>query len=51
MHRGIDETVGSLERLLEMSARDEREGQGDAPWPPHYQKQEGEPPRVAPSPL
>ena len=40
---------GSLEALLELSARHEAEGQGDAPWPPHYAKPEGEPPRVAPS--
>jgi len=46
---GIDETVGSLERLLELSARQEREGLGDAPWPPHYAKAPGEPPRVMPS--
>jgi bifunctional non-homologous end joining protein LigD len=48
-HSGIDETSGSLERLLELSARHEREGLGDAPWPPHYQKQRGEPARVQPS--
>jgi bifunctional non-homologous end joining protein LigD len=48
-HAGIDERVGELDALLELSARQEREGQGDAPWPPHYQKQEGEPPRVQPS--
>ena len=35
-HAGIDEHRCSLERLLELSARQEREGQGDAPWPPHY---------------
>ena len=46
---GIDEAVGSLESLLELSARDEAEGLGDAPWPPNYVKQEGEPPRVQPS--
>lgn len=46
---GIDEAVGSLEALLELSARHEAEGQGDAPWPPHYAKQAGEPPRVQPS--
>ena len=46
---GIDEAVGSLEALLELSARDEAEGRGDAPWPPHYAKPEGEPPRVQPS--
>lgn len=48
-HAGIDETPGSLDALLELSARQEREGQGDAPWPPHYRKQAGEPPRVQPS--
>jgi hypothetical protein len=46
---GIDDAVGSLEALLELSARHEREGQGDAPWPPNYAKQAGEPPRVQPS--
>ena len=46
---GIDEAVGSLESLLELSARHEAEGLGDAPWPPHYAKPEGEPPRVQPS--
>src|SRR6266511_3282521 len=48
-HAGIDATPGSLEQLLELSARHEREGQGDAPWPPHFRKQRGEPPRVQPS--
>ena len=46
---GIDDAVGSLEALLELSARHEAEGEGDAPWPPNYAKQEGEPPRVQPS--
>src|SRR6187399_2403435 len=46
---GIDEAVGSLDALLELSARHEAEGEGDAPWPPNYAKQEGEPPRVQPS--
>ena len=46
---GIDEAVGSLDALLELSERDEGEGLGDAPWPPNYRKQEGEPPRVPPS--
>jgi DNA ligase D-like protein (predicted polymerase) len=46
---GIDEAVGSLDALLELSARHEAEGDGDAPWPPHYRKQAGEPPRVQPS--
>jgi DNA ligase D-like protein (predicted polymerase) len=46
---GIDEAAGSLEKLLALSAKHEAEGLGDAPWPPNYKKQEGEPPRVAPS--
>jgi bifunctional non-homologous end joining protein LigD len=48
-HQDIDSHPGSLDRLLELSARHEREGLGDAPWPPHYQKQQGEPARVQPS--
>ncbi|HEX6067049.1 MAG TPA: non-homologous end-joining DNA ligase, partial [Longimicrobiales bacterium] len=48
-HRGIDDEPGSLEALLELSARHEAEGEGDAPWPPQYRKQPGEPPRVQPS--
>jgi bifunctional non-homologous end joining protein LigD len=46
---GIDDRAFSLEPLLELVARQEAEGQGDAPWPPHYAKQRGEPPRVQPS--
>ena len=46
---GIDDDAASLEPLLELSARQEAQGLGDAPWPPHYAKQEGEPPRVQPS--
>ena len=42
---GIDEHPARLESLLELAARDEREGLGDAPWPPHFRKQKGEPPR------
>jgi hypothetical protein len=48
-HATIDEAAGSLEKLLELSARDDASGVGDAPWPPHFQKAEGEAPRVAPS--
>jgi bifunctional non-homologous end joining protein LigD len=48
-HAKIDEHPCSLEPLLELSATQEAEGLGDAPWPPHYAKQSGEPPRVAPS--
>lgn len=45
----IDERPGSLDGLLELAARDEREGLGDAPWPPHFRKQKNEPKRVQPS--
>ena len=48
-HAAIDDHAGSLDSLLELSARQEREGLGDAPWPPHYEKQAGEPKRVQPS--
>jgi DNA ligase D-like protein (predicted polymerase) len=47
--QGMDDAPGSLEKLLELAARDEAEGLGDAPWPPHFRKMEGEAPRVAPS--
>ena len=46
LHAGIDEHAGSIEGLLELF---ERQGLGDAPWPPHYRKQASEPPRVQPS--
>jgi DNA ligase D-like protein (predicted polymerase) len=45
----MDDTVGSLDALLDLAARDEAAGLGDAPWPPHFQKMEGESTRVAPS--
>jgi len=45
----IDEAAGSLAPLLELSAEHEAAGFGDAPWPPHFAKQPGEPPRVQPS--
>ena len=46
---GIDESAGRLDSLLEMVAADEERGLGDAPWPPHYPKMPGEPPRVQPT--
>ena len=46
---GIDDHAGSLKALLELSAEHEAAGLGDAPWPPHFAKQAGEPPRVQPS--
>jgi len=46
---GMDSAVGSLDGLLELAARDEAAGLPDAPWPPHYEKQTGEAPRVMPS--
>ena len=48
-HTAMDQRVDTLESLLELSSRHEREGLGDAPWPPHYQKQPDEPARVQPS--
>ncbi|HWI17601.1 MAG TPA: non-homologous end-joining DNA ligase [Vicinamibacterales bacterium] len=48
-HAEIDRHPCSLEKLLDLSARQETEGQGDAPWPPQYAKQPGEPTRVQPS--
>jgi bifunctional non-homologous end joining protein LigD len=48
-HAEMDAQAGSLEKLLELAARDEASGLGDAPWPPHFRKMEGEAPRVAPS--
>src|SRR5438105_367882 len=48
-HAPIDAQAGSLEALLELSARHEADGQGDAPWPPHYRKAAGEPKRAPPS--
>ena len=52
-HAGMDAAPGSLEKLLELAAEDEAAGLGDAPWPPHFRKMEGEAPRVrlrAPAP-
>jgi bifunctional non-homologous end joining protein LigD len=48
-HAEMDASSGSLEKLLELADRDEAAGLGDAPWPPHFRKMEGEAPRVAPS--
>jgi bifunctional non-homologous end joining protein LigD len=48
-HAAMNGEAGSLEGLLELAARDEAAGLGDAPWPPHFRKMEGEAPRVAPS--
>ena len=46
---GIDDAAGSLEPLLALAAEHEAAGFGDAPWPPQFEKAEGEPPRVQPS--
>ena len=48
-HAEMDHHAGSLEPLLELAERDEAAGMGDAPWPPHFRKMEGEASRVAPS--
>jgi DNA ligase D-like protein (predicted polymerase) len=45
----MDDAAGSLDELLDLAARDEAAGLGDAPWPPHFRKMEGESTRVAPS--
>lgn len=45
----MDDAAGSLAQLLDLADRDEAAGLGDAPWPPHFRKMEGEPARVAPS--
>jgi DNA ligase D len=50
LHAGIDDAVFDIAPLLEWAERDERDrGLGDAPYPPHFPKMEGEPPRVQPS--
>jgi DNA ligase D len=47
---GIDDAVWDIEPLLEWADRDEQDrGLGDAPYPPNFPKQDGEPPRVQPS--
>jgi len=48
-HAQMDAAAGSLEKLLDLAARDEAAGLVDAPWPPHFRKMEGEASRVAPS--
>jgi DNA ligase D-like protein (predicted polymerase) len=48
-HADMDSAPSSLEKLLELAARDESAGLGDAPWPPHFRKMEGEAARVSPS--
>jgi bifunctional non-homologous end joining protein LigD len=48
-HAAIDDHPCTIDRLLDLSARQERDGLGDAPWPPNYKKQPGEPARVQPS--
>jgi DNA ligase D-like protein (predicted polymerase) len=48
-HQEMDAEAGSLEKLLELADRDEAAGLGDAPWPPHFRKTDGEGVRVAPS--
>jgi hypothetical protein len=48
-HAGMEAERGSLDQLLELAAKDEATGLGDAPWPPHFRKMEGEATRVTPS--
>jgi DNA ligase D-like protein (predicted polymerase) len=47
--KGIDDAAGRLDGLLDLAHRDKEHGLGDAPWPPHFPKQDGEPRRVQPS--
>jgi DNA ligase D len=50
LHAGMDDAVWDIEPLLEWADRDEVDRNlGDAPYPPNYPKQPGEPPRVQPS--
>jgi DNA ligase D-like protein (predicted polymerase) len=46
---GIDDRACSLLPLLELAAKQARDGLGDTPWPPHFRQQPGEPDRVQPS--
>jgi bifunctional non-homologous end joining protein LigD len=48
-HADMNRSAGSLDGLLDLAAKDEAEGLGDAPWPPHFRKMEGEANRVSPS--
>jgi bifunctional non-homologous end joining protein LigD len=48
-HAEMDDSPGSLEKLLELAAKDEAAGLADAPWPPHFRKMDAEAPRVSPS--
>src|SRR5687767_11494580 len=48
-HADMDAGPGSLDKLRELVEKDEAAGLGDAPWPPHFRKMQGEAPRVAPS--
>jgi bifunctional non-homologous end joining protein LigD len=48
-HAAMDDTSGTLDALLALADQQARDGQADAPWPPHYRRQAGEAPRVAPS--
>ncbi|MCU0309868.1 MAG: DNA polymerase domain-containing protein [Acidimicrobiales bacterium] len=49
LEAAMDDQAFSLRPLLDLAARDEAGGLGDAPWPPNFPKQEGEPTRVQPS--
>jgi DNA ligase D-like protein (predicted polymerase) len=46
---GIDDAVCDLRKLFEWVERDEKEGEGEAPYPPQFPKMPGEPKRVQPS--
>jgi bifunctional non-homologous end joining protein LigD len=48
-HAAMDDAPGTLDALLAVAEQQAKSGQGDATWPPHYRRQAGEAPRVAPS--
>jgi len=49
LHAGADDAVCDLGALVEWVEREEREGVGEAPYPPNFPKMPGEPKRVQPS--
>ncbi|MGW0531309.1 non-homologous end-joining DNA ligase [Streptomyces sp. NPDC003032] len=50
VHARMEDRTHSLEALLELADKDERDhGLGDLPYPPEYPKMPGEPKRVQPS--
>ncbi len=46
---GMDAAAGRLDGLLALAQRDAEQGLGDAPWPPHFPKQDEEPRESSPA--